>query len=380
MRMPAVVSACGDAGGAAALAPVLERLVKEGRVSVESYAYGQGIEVLARSGLIPRAVPANADADWCDSALLQHQPALMLVATSHNDQNHEKTFVAAARKRGIPSMALLDFWTNGRARFCDPAGRLLYVPDRIAVMDTAARHSLIAEGLPRDAIVVTGHPGLDALMERKGQLTSTGRYAAGRASETRRCDVRVLFVSQPLREIHRACAADLLGYDEQSVLDDVIDALELVARRSRIDVTLIIRPHPRESIDAYAGRDSDVIRVVVSKQGDARATALDADLVVGMTSMLLVEACYLGRPVVSIQPNRRQFGALPSQVLNRITAVYRREDIAAALERLSADPHEREIAASRAAAIEWAAPATPRVIDCVYAMISGLSQDGAANP
>lgn len=372
MKTPVVVSACGDPGGAGALAPVLERLIADRCVDVKAYAYNQAFELLQRRGLAPQPVPDGADVHWFDTELQRCLPAFVIVATSHNGQDHEKAFVAAARKADIPSMVVLDFWVNYRVRFCDREGDLVFVPDRIAVMDDEARRGLIADGLPEESIVITGHPGFDAVSQRRASFTPAERNAIRRARGTPPDDLQVLFVSQPLCELYGAdeSAPQFLGFHEESVLDDVIDALERLALRRRIGVTLVIRPHPREKTNTYKDRHSAAIRITVSSKGDPRANAMASDIVVGMTSMLLVEACHLGCTVVSLQPNLRGADVLPTNVRGLIEVIYRREEIASTLERLAGDQTVRKAARLQPARAGPPPLATPRVVDCVYSMIS----------
>lgn len=372
MTKPVVVSACGDPGGAGALAPVLERLIIDGRVSLAAYAYRQALDILGRRGLAPRAVPNGADAEWFDSELRSCRTAMVLVATSHNGQNYEKMFLAAARRFSAPSMAVLDFWANYRIRFSDTEGRLLYVPDRIAVMDEEARRGLIADGLPEEAIYVTGHPGFDTLAQQREQFTLQVRNAIRSTNGVGAKDIQVLFASQPLRELYGADESDpgALGFQEQSVLDDVIEALEGISLRAETGLTLVIRPHPREEVEAYQNRHSNAIRIVVSKDGDGREIAMASDVVVGMNSMLLVEACYLGCPVVSVQPGLLGPDALPTNAHGLSEAVYRREEIAPVLERVIAAWADRKTALTRRPDSASLPLATSRVVEFVYSMIS----------
>ena len=98
-----------------------------------------------------------------------------------------------------------------------------------------------------------------------------------------------VFFSQPLSKLEYS-----YGYDEQQVLHLLIDALPK-------DVDLIIRPHPREDL-ADLAKFNNPPRVTVQRKEYVHDLLMAADLVVGMNSEILVEACYLGCVVLSIQP------------------------------------------------------------------------------
>jgi hypothetical protein len=94
-----------------------------------------------------------------------------------------------------------------------------------------------------------------------------------------------------------------------------------------------------------------------------------ADLVTGINSMLLVEACYLGCVTVSIQPGLRFPDALPTNDLGISRAVYRREEIKPVVEEMLLDRQARLAARWRVSSLHLDGGATRRVVNLVYQMI-----------
>lgn len=355
MTRPVVVTVCGDPGGAGALAPVLEALAAAGRVDLRNYAYRQGSEILAARQLPFTAIPAGADEDWVRSQLTGCGARLLLCATSYRTEEHEKAFIAAATKLGIRSIAVLDFWANYGVRFADASGELRYLPDVITAMDQAARDGLVADGVPPDRIVIAGHPGFDAITRQRAAFDAVQRAALRKSLGTPDGALQVLFASQPLRDLYGAdeSSATFRGFHEHSVLDAVIASLEASARSTGRAMQLVIRPHPREDVKPYMSRQSAWIGIVVSKDGDARECAMASDLVIGMTTMLLVEAGYLGVPTVSLQPDLQRPNMLPA--LPGLVVVRRQVDVAPALEEAIATAM-REPRTAPVAAPEQSAP------------------------
>ena len=101
----------------------------------------------------------------------------LLTATSANGIDLEKLFLGAARRLGVPALAVLDFWSNYRQRFSDQRDNLIYLPDRIAVMDEHARTEMIAEGFAPELLSVTGQPAFDALEPAQQRFTPDARAA-----------------------------------------------------------------------------------------------------------------------------------------------------------------------------------------------------------
>jgi hypothetical protein len=88
-----------------------------------------------------------------------------------------------------------------------------------------------------------------------------------------------------------------------------------------------------------------------------------SDLVIGMTTMLLVEACYLGVPTVSLQPDLQRPNMLPE--LPGLVIVRREVDVAPAL----ADAVGRAMRAPQSKVVAVPAPAAPVVAGLVYSML-----------
>jgi hypothetical protein len=64
---------------------------------------------------------------------------------------------------------------------------------------------------------------------------------------------------------------------------------------------VVVRPHPRDEIAKFKPYLSDdAPRTIISRVGSSAEAILAADAVVGITSMLLVEAAALDRPSVSL--------------------------------------------------------------------------------
>ncbi len=360
----AIVAVAGDPGGGAALAPVLERL-REEEFLVQPLAYRQALTTWEQRGLRPERLPEAAEEEEAVRRL--RETTLLLTATSLNGIDWEKTFTATAGRLGIPSVAVLDFWSNYRPRFADGDGNLTCLPDRIAVMDEQARREMSAEGFPPERLVVTGQPAfeeLEAFRARAHEHRQAARAALG-VDDTQRV---VLFASQPLAALFGEDRSNPLypGYTEHEVRLALRAALEDVNDGRLL---LVIRPHPRENAEELREASSARVRVVVDGSGDRRAAVLGADLVVGMSSVLLVEACLLGRPVVSLQPGLCRPDPLPTNRWGASAAVYRGDEIGATVRRVLLDPAARAELKARCAGLPVEPGATGRIVELVKQLI-----------
>jgi hypothetical protein len=115
-----------------------------------------------------------------------------------------------------------------------------------------------------------------------------------------------VFASQPIASIHRqnGMAEDHWGYTEKTVLKSVLVCLGKLTEDFGAKVTLVIRLHPKDKPDAY--RDvlttcPRSIKPVFDCETDSSLLLKAADLIIGMFSMVLLEAAILDRPFISVQ-------------------------------------------------------------------------------
>jgi hypothetical protein len=177
----------------------------------------------------------------------------------------------------------------------------------------------------------------------------------------------VLFVSQPIGEVYGRdrTAPRYLGFDEWKVFELLEAALGALVRRSASRIFLGVRLHPRESPAGWSNRTEGGLRREVLQTHETASLALAADLVVGMNSMFLVEACALGCKTLSLQPDLLGADSLPTNRLGLSRAVYRSQDVAAVLDEALNDPSSKS-----EAVMPWPPGATERVKKLIYELAS----------
>lgn len=307
-----VAVVAGDAGSASVLIPVVTELARRG-AAVAAHVSGPAAALFREAGGIgfeehAEPVAASAAAAWLAGARL-----LVCGAGAFNSIEHVSR--VEARRGGVASLAVVDYWGRASERFSRGAGGQLEraLPDLACALEAHSRAELAAAGLPEDRIVVTGSPYLETVA-RFFALTTPQQRAAGRAEEDVAEDERlVLFASEAFDAADRdPQGRSLLGYDQASSLGAVLRAADAVARRRGCRFLVVARPHPREGSRALAevagAWPVGPVRVRVTRGGDARRWVLLADVVTGMTSVVLVEAALAGRPCLSVQIGRRETG------------------------------------------------------------------------
>jgi hypothetical protein len=174
----------------------------------------------------------------------------------------------------------------------------------------------------------------------------------------------VLYVSQPLSELF---GRETLGFLESDVLAGITSSLAEVADRRRCSLSLLVKRHPREagtplSLPASPSSHLAIGAIPDDDHTDRHEWVVGCDLVVGMSSILLMEAALLRRPVVSFQPGLRMADTLPSNAMGWSRAVYDSAELSGVLEAEMFDPQTQDERERRLAAIELPSGATGRVI------------------
>jgi hypothetical protein len=227
------------------------------------------------------ALPAlPADHPAIDAWLAHLDPThLICTASSRHADMTNARLIAAARRRGIPSLAFLDHWV-GFDRFQDDAGAPVYLPDVVGVPDRYCQERVMAIGAETFRVPIVGHAHLERL--------------AGLAPSVRRAGpARVLLVSQPV--VFDRSFRGALFLDDRGVraIDRIAAALEpAIAAR---DVEAAYRPHPKEQGGGI------VPSCFAVDEMEGGAALLDRhDVFIGVTSMLLFEAAVARRAVIQL--------------------------------------------------------------------------------
>lgn len=330
---PTVAVFAHDPGGARAVLKVVQRLQANGSCSLHVFTAGPASALYADAGLAPAPLAEEAGA-----LLARLRPDGLLVGSSIASPA-DRALVRAARTLGIPSMAVVDYWDRYALRFSDLArpGALDCLPDRVTSIDPQMTAGLVAAGVPADRIVETGQPAFDGLpgvASPEGQaLRARGRAAWGVGAGER----VLLFASQPESAF---CGTgpdnpNWRGFSEVTVLDLVLEVLRERAERGAETVVLMLRPHPREDRASFERRVADGGRLAV-RLDPLRApheSVLAADVVTGLSSILLMEAALMGRLALSLQPGLLGEDSLKSNARGLTFPAYTRPEAAALVAR-----------------------------------------------
>jgi hypothetical protein len=143
------------------------------------------------------------------------------------------------------------------------------------------------------------------------------------------------------------------------VAEELLDACAGLRDHGRLEMTLVLRLHPKQGRDDLGPLCDEFDEV--SAGGDPLEVVATADLVVGMSSMLLIQADDIGVPCLSVLPREAERAWLPEVASGSIPSVTTRASLSAEIRRLLAASQVGRAQAGGHHAVEYGLDAAPSV-------------------
>jgi hypothetical protein len=294
---PLVLFFSCEPGGAEVLIPVIQYLGSDTDFSVLVLGYGLGGCRFSKAGI--QFIEIN-EIHIDDNQLIEkYNPSVIITSATSLPQcdMSEKYLWFIARKNSVPSIAFLDQWQNYTPRFSGVGEdeKLKYLPDIINCINLVGKKEMLAEGFPKSRLIPLGQPYLSSIQKISSSIDR--HKIREKLSISNNISV-ALFVSEPILENY----GDTRGYDQYQALTLFLSAIAASDRT----YCPIIKLHPKDNICSFEtilNKYPSISPVVVKNESTSTELLSVSDLVVGMTSIMLIEAYILGCAVVSLQPN-----------------------------------------------------------------------------
>lgn len=293
-----------DAGGARELIPVIK----------EALHRKMPCHVLCSTVTQPIFSRSEIDAMECvfrsqeeaEKSISKYKASVLVLGTTGTIKN-ERYLTASAQHLGLPSIVVLDEWYNYHLRFEDEEGKIgKYLPTVICVQDPLSQQLAVQDGLPEGIIRITGSPALGGLSKRAHAFIKNPPYVPKLLADCHGY-LTILFLSEALKSAYgsvqgeRGTHGAFLGYDEDSVRQDLADVLMEIGKKS----TVLEKLHPAEHAK-NPPRHAKLTEWRMSAPSEALLPLLwHTDIIVGMHTKALLEAAILGRKPISYQPQAR---------------------------------------------------------------------------
>jgi hypothetical protein len=298
-----------DPGAANFVAPLPEALASRGwRTSV--FAAGLAKDYLANRQVAIQVIDHSMTAELI---LSTNKPRILIAGTAENKDTIGLTLISMARDLGIITIGIIDAIMNAQYRFrgqCDIP--LAHAPDWLLVPDEWTKQVFVTLGFSETHAVVCGHPHYDYVIDKIKEFSAMNRdvlknhlFPGLRAGQK-----IIVFVTEGSARVKKFSPPPLHEYTitgrgngagrTEIVMEEFLDAVKSLSSRPY----LVLRLHPKETSEDYLQYLEEFD--LVDNKSAPLELVYGADLVVGMTSMLLMEAALLGRPTLSILPRPQE--------------------------------------------------------------------------
>ncbi len=249
---------------------------------------------------------------------------IFLVGTSENKNSLGLNLIDIAKDKKILSIGLVDMMANYNCRFSgNSTDPLFYKPDKIIVTDENTKSKFINIGFEKENIFICSHPQEERLKNSKDSLIK-------QKIKNKKNSQRWLFVAE---------SSDILNPNESFfnndftllgrgkckwrtgiVLEEIIDIVKTFNPKP----DLVLRMHPKNSEKQFEDWSNEF---VFDEILDPIESVLHSDVVLGMSSNLLVEAMHLGKPVFSVLTRSSEKEWMHELKMNFIYSVYNRKNL-----------------------------------------------------
>jgi hypothetical protein len=210
------------------------------------------------------------------------KPCVIITGTSINS-NIERFAFVFGKKEKIKTIAYVDSWVGEAVRFKSKS--IEAYPDVIMVFDDMAKS--IYENLSSDniSIKVVGNPHFDQLLEKRKVFV-------------RAQNKNILFISENISHYYPDYQVN-----EFSIIEKIVENY-----KEKQFVNIVIRPHPLESRDkwlkfceSHSKKFNEFVKLSVDHKSNIFDSFEQTQIVLGISSMALIEASLLGLSTFSYQ-------------------------------------------------------------------------------
>ncbi len=299
-------------GSAYTLAPVaevlMERLDVELHVAVSGSAmdvFGERFRTRLKHFDEPDKTKQNLDT-MVEEWIVEIKPDVVLSGLTGPLDRLDFAMQRAAKKRGIKTVAVLDSWTRLSERLSDPDrdSPQAYLPDKYGIPDFTTALEYANLGVDKSHLQLVGHP-LHNDLKRMIQQWRLIRDRSRRWMEVDPNMDLVVFFSEPLADQIEDGIIPNPGYNEFDALNTTASGLARLYRKHACVLAVKEQAEQRSFGDRLQGGELGGVRVIDITDSPLNEFEwlLAADVIVGMSSPMLVHSACVGMHTIVMQPN-----------------------------------------------------------------------------
>jgi hypothetical protein len=321
-----------DPGAANFILDIPQKVSNEGVVA-QLFASSFASEFLLKRNVA--FIDLNKNQEAAD-ILIKYSPKLIVVGTSQNSRSIGLDLIDCGKRLGIPTIGFVDSPADCDYRFRgqskDP---LKHEPDWVLAPDNFTKSILVQLGFRKEKIDICGNPNYKRILKLKSEYDKIGVKKLRHDLNIKDSgSPLIIFIDEHLNSHDKRLfkSEDYLFSGNQNAKNRneiILSELLLALRSCKIPQNIIVRLHPKSNESGYNIFKNQIQSF--SSENDPLKVLYCADIVVGMTSMLLVEALLLGKDVISIIPREVELAWAPQLLWEYIRPVTNSNDLRQAL-------------------------------------------------
>jgi hypothetical protein len=206
----------------------------------------------------------------------------------------DKELVRIGKNKNITTISIIEHWSLYKKRF-DLNGEYFY-PDMIFVNDNQAKFEAESDGLPREKLHVVGNPVLENM--KRYNYSNADHLIWRKNLRINAKGSIITFISEDLKDDFDEDSPEFQGFNEFEVMNDILGVISY-------QDTFIIKLHPAENQKKYDFILKNNPNIIVIKDTNINKLIQFSNVIIGMGSMLLLEASLLTNSVYSYRPNEK---------------------------------------------------------------------------
>ena len=249
---------------------------------------------------------------------------IFLVGTSENKNSLALNLIDIAKDKKILSIGLVDMMANYNFRFSgNSSNPLLYKPDKLIVIDENTKLKFINIGFEKENIFTCFHPQeerikqlRESFLKQKIEKTKINQRWLFVAESTDILNPKESFLNKDFTLRGRGNCKWRTGI----VLEEILDIIKTFNPKPE----LVLRMHPKNIKRQFIDWSDEF---VFDEIKDPLQSVWQSDVILGMSSNLLVEAMHLGKPVFSVLTRSSEKEWMNELKMDYIPSVNNRKDL-----------------------------------------------------
>jgi hypothetical protein len=370
-----ILAVNNDIGGANAIINPILKLIDNHQIDLTVISEGPSQKIYAQKKFSYKTLAdydiKKLELNSFDSIFEQEKPDLLITGTS-GISDLERYAIYCAKKFSKPSISVLDGYIDHGMRFLDNSSndKYRFLPNYICVLDQFSLEQSQKEGLDKSNLIITGNPYFDDLISLRTNFKLEDRIRIRKELNIPETNYLITFASQYITTRIKELGFDP-GYTEFTVLKSVYESLKKIMKEN-LTLLVKIHPDPKEDIENTKKAIVDQLKshqIIFLRDKNTRQHILASDLIIGMNSASLLEAVYLGKSVLSVQPNLVGEDSLITNKLGLSVPVYKNDDLEPVLEKIIFDKKFKNDLHQRLSKFNLDSRSTERVVNLIYKIL-----------